>query len=168
MCRFEHVLCADFSTSYVYTHAGFSLRSFGSLRSLYIYIMPNHATCLHDRARRLLDMSPIEHQASLGNSMVDASTLPMRAVAAKSPHRDPEMFPRGAMGTPQEPKGMPRGWQQACPTELYVSPYGSLWSLVWHPLQSITINHSQLQSITVIHNKLQSIAINSVNYSQLR
>ena len=31
--------------------------------------MPNHATCLHDRAGRLHDMSPIKHQASLGNSM---------------------------------------------------------------------------------------------------
>ena len=30
---------------------------------------PNHATCLPDRARRLPDMSPIRHQASLGNSM---------------------------------------------------------------------------------------------------
>ena len=32
--------------------------------------MPNHATCLHDRACRLHDMSPIMHQASLGNSMI--------------------------------------------------------------------------------------------------
>ena len=31
---------------------------------------PNHATCLPDRARRLPDMSPIMHQASLGNSML--------------------------------------------------------------------------------------------------
>ena len=31
---------------------------------------PNHATCLPDRARRLPDMSPIRHQASLANSML--------------------------------------------------------------------------------------------------
>ena len=30
---------------------------------------PNHPTCLPDRARRLPDMSPIRHQASLANSM---------------------------------------------------------------------------------------------------
>ena len=33
---------------------------------------PNHATCLPDRARRLPDMSPIRHQASLANSMICA------------------------------------------------------------------------------------------------
>ena len=31
--------------------------------------MPNRATCLPDRARRLPDMSPIRHQASLVNGM---------------------------------------------------------------------------------------------------
>ena len=31
---------------------------------------PNHPTCLPDRARRLPDMSPIRHQASLANSML--------------------------------------------------------------------------------------------------
>ena len=30
---------------------------------------PNHPTCLPDRARRLPDMSPIRHQASLANNM---------------------------------------------------------------------------------------------------
>ena len=46
--------------------------------------MPNHATCLHDRACRLPDMSPIMHQASLGNSMHCTYWCP-RTVDKRSP-----------------------------------------------------------------------------------
>ena len=94
MYRFQHVLCADFSMYYVQILAclmwiavqtGSPFGSLGSLCSLasvhvestceissilsLVPDSPNHATCLPDRARRLPDMSPIRHQASLANSM---------------------------------------------------------------------------------------------------
>ena len=89
---------------------------------------PNHATCLHDRARRLLDMSPIKHQASsvniisvgtpndllrphihvLGPPKGPPRTSTRPCEHPKDPKGPSQTLPRDPKGPPKEPKGPPK------------------------------------------------------------